>query len=72
MINSVKYAAFNGISNDVILCNVKSILARYIGCSVDTIRRKEKLTSSFIVGNWTVFIDTSITRIHGRASNLVK
>ena len=54
-----KYAAFNKQNNDIFLCNSKTDLAKHIGSSKDTIRRRQLCNSIFIINDWC--IHTNIT-----------
>ena len=54
----VKYAAFNTIIKEYYLCNSKVDLAKYIGTSVDTIRRRELTNNDFYINEW--YISTNV------------
>ena len=69
MNNTVNYAAFNLVTYELYLCSNKTLLAKYIDTSVDTIRRRQALMSSFIVGNWVVKCDVDIVKLSKRSNN---
>ena len=61
---SIKFVAYNAIINEVYMCNVKSLLARKVKTSVDTISRRMLTNSTFCINDWHIHMDVYIDKLH--------
>jgi len=61
---SIKFVAYNAIKNEVYMCNVKSLLARKVKTSVDTIRRRMLTNSTFCINDWNIHTDVNIDKLN--------
>lgn len=63
MNKTIKYIAFNTTTYEVYACTSKSQLAIKIKTSVDTIRRKQQVHSTFIINDWCISTDVVVHKI---------
>lgn len=56
----VKYAGFNLLTREFYLCSSKKDIAKVVGSSVDTIRRRSLISNTFTINNWAIEVDVEI------------
>ena len=65
----IKYSAFNVITLEHYLCTSKKLLAKHIGTSVDTIRRRMATPKGFSINSWHISIDVEVHKQPKRNTN---